>query len=548
MRPAGGFDERDVHRDEVGAAGELEQPDGLGAAVAHASLVGVVGEDCEVEPARLARQRLPDRAEADDPERAARHAAGRQPGREAPVASAHRAVVGHDPAGVGQQHRQHVLGHLVGAVDGDVGDRDAAPRRLVDGDVVGADAVAADDAEPLAGGDDRRRDVGEAGEDRVGVAHQLDELVLLTGLGEHGRRVDRGEHLVLDRRVGPADVGDQDLHAGCSSASAARPAYASAPSCLLDAQELVVLGEALRLGDRADLDLPAGGADREVGQSRVLGFAGPRGDDGAIPRGLRPLHHRERLADGADLVHLHEHRIGRAARDPAFEAFEVGGEEVVADDLQAVAERGGQLRPALPVVLGQRVLDRQHRVPVGQLAEHGRELLRGAGAALGGEHIAAAARVVEVRGGDVERVSDVIADAQARALDGGVEQLQRRCVRFERRPEAALVRLEHREAALAQHVGGRLIDRDDHPQRLAVAVGADRHHQEVLEVELAAGVQPAADDVHHRHRQQGLGVAGEVAPERHARRRRPRRARRRARRRGWRWRRGATCPACRRAR
>ena len=27
-------------------------------------------------------------------------------------------------------------------------------------------------------------------------------------------------------------------------------------------------------------------------------------------------------------------------------------------------------------------------------------------------------------------------------------------------------------------------------------------------------MQPPADDVHHRHRQQGLGVAGEVAPER----------------------------------
>jgi hypothetical protein len=227
---AGGLDERDVHGDEVGAAGELEQADGLGAAAAHASLVGVVGDDLEVEPARLARQRLPDRAEADDPERAARDATSRQPGREAPVASAHRPVVRHDPANVGEQHREHVLGHLVGAVDGDVGDRDAPARRLLDGDVVGADAVAADDAEPLAGCDDRRRDVGEAGEDRVGVAYELDELVLLTGLGQHGHGIHGAEHLVFDRRVGPADVGDQDLHAGCSSASAARPAYASAPS------------------------------------------------------------------------------------------------------------------------------------------------------------------------------------------------------------------------------------------------------------------------------------------------------------------------------
>ena len=61
-------------------------------------------------------------------------------------------------------------------------------------------------------------------------------------------------------------------------------------------------------------------------------------------------------------------------------------------------------------------------------------------------------------------------------------------------------------------------------------------------------MQSAADDVHHRQRQQRLASPAEVAPERHALRRPPRRARRRARPRGWRWRRGATCPACRRAR
>ena len=48
-----------MHGDGVGAAGELEQGDGLGAGRADAILVGVVGENGEVEPACLARQRLP---------------------------------------------------------------------------------------------------------------------------------------------------------------------------------------------------------------------------------------------------------------------------------------------------------------------------------------------------------------------------------------------------------------------------------------------------------------------------------------------------------
>src|SRR5215510_3819686 len=43
---------------------------------------------------------------------------------------------------------------------------------------------------------------------------------------------------------------------------------------LLDAQELVVLGGAVGAGERAGLDLPAIGGDRQVGNGRILGLAG----------------------------------------------------------------------------------------------------------------------------------------------------------------------------------------------------------------------------------------------------------------------------------
>src|SRR4051794_30947929 len=45
------------------------------------------------------------------------------------------------------------------------------------------------------------------------------------------------------------------------------------PQVSLDPQQLVVLGQPLGLGDRADLDLAAARADREVGHERVLGLA-----------------------------------------------------------------------------------------------------------------------------------------------------------------------------------------------------------------------------------------------------------------------------------
>src|SRR4051794_33602634 len=43
---------------------------------------------------------------------------------------------------------------------------------------------------------------------------------------------------------------------------------------LLDADQLVVLGETVGAGERAGLDLPAIGGDGEVGDGRVLGLAG----------------------------------------------------------------------------------------------------------------------------------------------------------------------------------------------------------------------------------------------------------------------------------
>ena len=75
----------------------------------------------------------------------------------------------------------------------------------------------------------------------------------------------------------------------------------------------------------------------------------------------------------------------------------------------------------------------------------------------------------------------------------------------------------------------------------------DRHDHELLEVDLVVGVHAAVEHVHHRHRaarapprRRGSATAAGAPP-------RPPRAPRPARRRGSRWRRGATCSACRRA-
>ena len=54
----------------------------------------------------------------------------------------------------------------------------------------------------------------------------------------------------------------------------------------------------------------------------------------------------KRFGEGADLVELDEDRVGDAGRDAAAEDGGVGDEDVVADELDAVADALGELGPA----------------------------------------------------------------------------------------------------------------------------------------------------------------------------------------------------------
>ena len=107
---------------------------------------------------------------------------------------------------------------------------------------------------------------------------------------------------------------------------------------LLDPQELVVLRDAVAARRRAGLDLADVRRDREVGDRRVLGLAGAVRHDDAVAVRARELDRVERLGQRPDLVHLDEDRVRRALLDPAAEPLDVGDEDVVADELHAVAE------------------------------------------------------------------------------------------------------------------------------------------------------------------------------------------------------------------
>ncbi len=76
----------------------------------------------------------------------------------------------------------------------------------------------------------------------------------------------------------------------------------------------------------------------------------------------RHLDGGHRFAQRADLVELDQHGVGGLLPDAARDALDIGDEQVVADQLDLIAQFAVEKLPALPVVFGQAVLEHHDRV------------------------------------------------------------------------------------------------------------------------------------------------------------------------------------------
>lgn len=83
----------------------------------------------------------------------------------------------------------------------------------------------------------------------------------------------------------------------------------------LDAQELVVLGQALAAGGGPGLELAGVGGNGHVGKPCVLGLSGTVGKDRGEPCPARHLDGLDGLGQGAYLVHLDEDGVGSLLLD-----------------------------------------------------------------------------------------------------------------------------------------------------------------------------------------------------------------------------------------
>ena len=138
-------------------------------------------------------------------------------------------------------------------------------------------------------------------------------------------------------------------------------------------------------------------------------------DHGRVAGLRRHLDRFERLGQRADLIRFDEDAVGDLALDALLQDGRVGHEQVVADELNLVAQTPAQERPAVPVVLGHAVLDRDDRIARDEIGEKIGKLGRAELAAFRLERIRTVREKLRAR--HVEPEIDVAAERKARFLD-----------------------------------------------------------------------------------------------------------------------------------
>src|SRR5271156_2571492 len=83
----------------------------------------------------------------------------------------------------------------------------------------------------------------------------------------------------------------------------------------LDAEELVVFGDAVGAGGGAGFNLAGAHSDDEIGEEGVFGFAAAMGDDGGVIGFAGHFYGFDGFTHGADLIELDEDGVADALGD-----------------------------------------------------------------------------------------------------------------------------------------------------------------------------------------------------------------------------------------
>lgn len=109
-----------------------------------------------------------------------------------------------------------------------------------------------------------------------------------------------------------------------------------------NAKQLVVFGHSVCARSRACFDLPGGESNCQVSNRRIFRFTTTVAGDAGIAISGGQIDGFDSFGHRANLIHLDQNTIGNTCINTTLEAFRVGNEQVVTDQLNLVADLVGQ--------------------------------------------------------------------------------------------------------------------------------------------------------------------------------------------------------------
>lgn len=294
-------------------------------------------------------------------------------------------------------------------------------------------------------------------------------------------------------------VGD-DLRSGLTLSEAVDTGVNGRGLERLDAEELVILGSALRSAWSTSLDDTDTETNDEVRDGDIFGLTGSVRNHDTPVVGLSELSSLDRFRDGTDLVDLEEETVAGLLLDGSLDTKRVGDGKVITDDGDTGVS--AEVRPSLPVVLVEGVLDRGDGVLLDEAEVDVGKLLTGE--PLGRVRVGVLevkvvlAILVELGRGNVER--DVNLTLVTGLLDGLGQDFESLVSGLNVGSKSTLVT----DVGSVNTVLGVddllevVVDLGTDADRLGEALSASGDNHELLESKSVTGVRTTVDNVHGR--------------------------------------------------
>lgn len=179
---------------------------------------------------------------------------------------------------------------------------------------------------------------------------------------------------------------------------------------LLDAEDLVELGETLRTGGSTSLDLARAKTDGQVSNEGVLSLTGTVGNHNTPASTVSKVGSVNRLSDRANLVDLEEKSVGSLDINGLSDETLVSDSQIITDNLDVGSLSVVKVLPGIPVVLSEGVLKRDDGVLLDELTVVSSELL-----------VRESLRLVGVRVLEVKVVLAVLVELGGSSINGNAD-------------------------------------------------------------------------------------------------------------------------------